>query len=112
MEWLDELKKIGNHKLMIFDFDRSIESLVQDCKLSKETSGFFGGKAEKNLVDALDFSEAIQKRYADKYQDAAPVSGELHFQSSTAGYALLDCLLIGIETILKKPDVAPILKFQ
>lgn len=112
LEWLDELKKIGNHKLMIFDFDRSIESLVQDCKLSKETSGFFGGKAEKNLVDALDFSEAIQKRYADKYQDAAPVSGELHFQSSTAGYALLDCLLIGIETILKKPDVAPILKFQ
>lgn len=110
--WVNELKEIGNHKLMMFDFDRPIESLVQDCKLSKQGSGLFGGKAEKNLVDALDFSEAIQKRYAEQYQDAAPVKGELHFQKSTAGYALLDCLLIGVETVLKKPEVALILKFK
>lgn len=112
LEWVDELKEIGNHKLMMFDFNRPIESLVQDCKLSKKTRGYFGGEAEVNLVNALGFSEAMQKHYAAKYQDAAPVSGELHFQTSTAGYALLDCLLIGVETILKKTDVASILKFQ
>lgn len=112
LAWVNELKEIGNHKLMMFDFDGPIESLVQDCKLSKQVSGFFGGKAEKNLVSALDFSEAIQKRYAEKYQDAAPINGRLHFQNSTAGYALLDCLLIGVETILKKPEIASILKFQ
>ena len=110
--WVNELKEIGNHKLMMFDFDRPIESLVQDAKLSKMTKGRFGGSVEKILVDTLDFSEAIQKRYAEQYQDAAPVKGELHFQKSTAGYALLDCLLIGVETILKKSEVALILKFQ
>lgn len=112
LEWVDELKEIGNHKLMMFDFNRPIESLVQDCKLSKKKRVLFRGEAEENLVDALDFSEAMQKRYAAKYQDAAPIGGELHFQSSTAGYVLLDCLLIGVETILNKPDVASILKFQ
>ena len=97
---------------MMFDFDRPIDSIVQDCRLSKMSSGFFGGNAERSLVDALDFSEAIQKHFAAKYQDAAPINGELHFQKSTAGYALLDCLLIGVETILKKPEVSSILKFQ
>lgn len=112
LEWLKELKEIGNHKLVMFDFDRSIESLVQDCKLSKMGRGFLGGREEKNLVEALDFSEAVQKCYADKYQDAAPVNGALHFDKSTAGYALLDCLLTGIETILNKPEVASKLKIQ
>ena len=112
LEWVEELKEIGNHKLMMFDFDRPIDSIVQDCRLSKMSSGFFGGNAERSLVDALDFSEAIQKHFAAKYQDAAPINGELHFQKSTAGYALLDCLLIGVETILKKPEVSSILKFQ
>ena len=113
IEWIEELKDIGNHKLVLFDFNRGIESLVQDCKLSKMTSGFFGGATkEQILVDPLAFSEQIQKHYAKTYQDAAPVNGELHFKDTTAGYALLDCILIGIENILKKSEISSILKIQ
>lgn len=114
IEWVEELKEIGNHKLVMFDFERSIDSLVQDCKLSKKSDGFMGLGAgiERVLVGPLDFSEQIQKHYANKYQDAAPVKGELHFKDTTAGYALLDCLLIGIENILRKSEISSILKFQ
>lgn len=112
IEWVEELKKIGNHRIMMFNFDQPIVSLVQDCKLSESHTGLFGGQAERPLVVPLDFSEAIQKHYASNYQDAAPAGGPLHFKKSTAGYALLDCLLIGIEDILKKPKISQILKFQ
>lgn len=112
IEWVEELKKIGNHRLMMFDFNQPIISLVQDYKLSTMTRVLFGGQAERQLVDPLDFSEAIQKHYAKNYQDAAPSGGPLHFKEGTAGYALLDCLLIGIENTLKKPEISQILKFQ
>ena len=98
----------------MFDFDRSIDSLVQDCKLAKITDGFIGIGAGRQqiLVEPLDFSEQVQKHYARNYQDAAPVNGELHFTKSTAGYALLDVLLIGIENILNKQEISSILKFN
>lgn len=112
IEWVDELKEIGNHKLVMFDFERTIDALVQDCKLSRMKRGLLGGSSEEILVEPIDFSEAMQARYHEKYQNAAPVGGNLHFEKSTAGYALLDCMLIGIEMILNKQEVAQILKFQ
>ena len=112
VEWVKEMKETGNHKLVMFDFDRSIEWLVQDCKLSEIKSGWGGSSKEIVLVNPMDFSEQIQKYYSRTYQDAAPVKGELHFKDTTAGYAMLDCLLNGIENVITIDKIKSILKLK
>lgn len=111
-EWTKELADIGNHSLVMFDFNRTIASIVQDCKLSEEQKGWTGGISEKEIVEPLNFSEEFQRYYHKNYENAHPAGLPLRFEKKTAGFAFLDCLKNGVDAVLSKPQVKRILNLD
>lgn len=108
--WIKEMESAGIHKLVLFDFDAPIEALVKDAKLTKETRNILGATSEKALFDAEEISEKIQEHYHEKYSNA-DVAGKLRVDDKTAGFAFIDSLMHGVEAVLRKDNIAKILKF-